>query len=84
MSTTEHAEAAVRFADILLCAHHTMPRSPDDPVQRCACGRAIVMCEIHSAARDAGLLAPVTDPAPEHEPEPAATAAAGCDGLDLS
>lgn len=40
-----------------------MSRSPDDPVPRCACGRAVVLCEVNSAARDAGLLHPLT-PAP--------------------
>lgn len=61
--TTEHAEAALRFADALLRTHHPMPRSPDDPVQRCGCGRAMVLCEVNAAARDAGLVTPLTGPA---------------------
>lgn len=56
VSTTEYREAAVRFADILLRAHHATPLTQDDSVRRCACGRATVMCEINAAARDAGLL----------------------------
>lgn len=63
VSTAEHAEACSRFAAALLGIHRAMPRSPDDPVIRCACGKAAVMCEINSAARDAGLLTPITGPA---------------------
>lgn len=66
--TGEYTEAAVRFADALLRTHHTLPRSPDDPVQRCACGRAMVMCEINAAARDAGLLTAVTGPGSTSSP----------------
>lgn len=63
VSTTEHTEACAQFAATLLSAHHAMARSPDDPVLRCACGRAVVMCEVNSAARDAGLITPLTGPA---------------------
>ncbi|HEY9391250.1 MAG TPA: hypothetical protein VIR27_15970 [Mycobacteriales bacterium] len=60
MSTTEHTEACTRFTATLLAIHHAIARSPDDPVPRCACGRPAVLCEINSAARDTGLLTPLT------------------------
>lgn len=63
MSTAEHVDSCLRFAATLLRDHHAMSRSPDDSVPRCACGRAVVLCEVNSAARDAGLLRPLT-PAP--------------------
>ncbi|HEY9390091.1 MAG TPA: hypothetical protein VIR27_10055 [Mycobacteriales bacterium] len=62
MSTTEHTEACTRFTATLLAIHHAVARSPDDPVLRCACGRPAVLCEINSAARDTGLLTPLTGP----------------------
>ena len=62
MSTTEHTEACTRFTATLLAIHHAIARSPDDPVPRCACGRPAVLCEINSAARDTGLLTPLTGP----------------------
>jgi len=62
MSTTEYAEACARFTAALLRTHHAIPRSPDDAVLRCECGRPAVRCEINSAARDAGLLTPLTGP----------------------
>ncbi|HEX5495216.1 MAG TPA: hypothetical protein VFX70_11650 [Mycobacteriales bacterium] len=58
MSTAEHIEACVRFAEALSRAHQVLPLSVDNRVRRCACGRAAALCEINSAARDAGLFDP--------------------------
>lgn len=61
MSTAEHAEACVRFATTLVATHHSAATQGSGAgVARCSCGRAAVLCEVNSAAREAGLLAPVT------------------------
>lgn len=56
MSTVEHVEACVRFTDVLMRTHRPVAAQIDDPVARCACGRAVVLCEIATTAVDAGLL----------------------------
>lgn len=64
MTDDDRVRASLAFTDGLLRTHRPMPRSPQDPVNRCECGRAAMLCEINSAARDAGLITPLAQSGP--------------------
>lgn len=57
MSTAEHIEACARFAEALSRARQVLPLSVDNRVRRVHVGGQ-PLCEINSAARDAGLFDP--------------------------